>query len=220
MLTLIILLPKTLIRVRLMKTKYYDSEIILYRLKVRKTTLKKQETFEKKRKKSSTVVQKGDTRAARLKNKIGRNLGNFYKTKKGRTVPKRECKPLSKFTSVAFYKRQLWTFNLSLHDCVSKQAYCHMRHEVIAGRGANQVGSCLYSHLISNIPPEVKQVILYSDTCGGQNKNSHLVAMFFTLLQNSGSLEILDHKFLVSGHTHMECDTDHSLIERTRTGCN
>lgn len=29
-------------------------------------------------------------------------------------------------------------------------------------------------------------------------------------------LEIIDHKFLTPGHTHMECDTDHSIIEKKR----
>ena len=35
-------------------------------------------------------------------------------------------------------------------------------------------------------------------------------------LQESTSLEVIDHKFLLSGHTHMECDSSHSLIERNR----
>ncbi|KAK9694909.1 hypothetical protein QE152_g33199 [Popillia japonica] len=30
------------------------------------------------------------------------------------------------------------------------------------------------------------------------------------------SIETIDHKFLISGHSHMECDTDHSVIERAK----
>ena len=67
-----------------------------------------------------------------------------------------------------------------------------------------------------SMPDNVKHVILYSDTCGGQNKNSHVAAMFITLMQQKKSLEILDNKFMVSGHSHMECDVDHALIEKQK----
>lgn len=38
--------------------------------------------------------------------------------------------------------------------------------------------------------------------------------MFFTILEKKTSIQQINHKFLVPGHTHMECDSDHSLIEK------
>lgn len=57
----------------------------------------------------------------------------------------------------------------------------------------------------------IKKVILYSDACGGQNKNSHVAAMFLTVMQRNISLESIEHDIMISGHSHMEWDVDHAL---------
>lgn len=91
-----------------------------------------------------------------------------------------------------------------------------MWHDGVSGRGANEIASCLYHFLNSVTAPEIKHIIFYSDTCGGQNKNSILAAMFVYTLRHHPILESVDHKFLIPGHKHMECDNDHALIEKKK----
>lgn len=43
-----------------------------------------------------------------------------------------------------------------------------------------------------------------------------VLAMFLTTIQNHPSIDTIDHKFLVTSHTHMECDSDHATIERVK----
>ncbi|KAJ8885311.1 hypothetical protein PR048_011508 [Dryococelus australis] len=107
------------------------------------------------------------------------------------------------------------TFNFTVHDCDEHQAHCFVWDGSIAERGANEVSSCLYKYLLS-LEPCVTHIAMYSDTCGGQNKNSHMSAVYLMALQNFTTLKTIDHKFHTPGHTHIKSHTDHSIIEKKR----
>ena len=118
-------------------------------------------------------------------------------------------------SNVAFYKRPLWTFNLTVHNLADNKATCYMWDECTGGRGANQIASCIY-HFIQGLSRETEEIIMYSDSCSGQNKNSYISVMFFIVLEVCPWISKITHKFLVPGHTHMECDSDHALIEKMK----
>lgn len=47
-----------------------------------------------------------------------------------------------------------------------------------------------------------------------QNIHSQVAAMFSTMMQNKPSFLVIDHTFMINGHSHLECDLDHELIEK------
>ena len=63
----------------------------------------------------------------------------------------------------------------------------------------------------------VKEIIYYSDTCGGQNRNKFVAASLLYSVSMLPNLEKINQKFLQSGHSHMECDSVHSTIETAKT---
>ena len=46
--------------------------------------------------------------------------------------------------------------------------------ENVAGRGASEIGSCLL-RFFDSVQLTEKHLIAYSDSCGGQHKNRHIV---------------------------------------------
>nr|CAH7719606.1 unnamed protein product [Callosobruchus chinensis] len=78
-------------------------------------------------------------------------------------------------------------------------------------RGSTEIGSCLYYYL-QQLSETFKEITLYSDTCGGQNRNQNVAALCLFLVQTT-RLTVIEHKFLESGHSYMEVDSMHSAIE-------
>lgn len=89
--------------------------------------------------------------------------------------------------------------------------------ESTAGRGGNEIASCFYTWAIEaglKDDPDLENLIVWTDSCPGQNRNLMMVLMYMCLLKISKTLKVIYHKFLLRGHTHMEVDSDHSVIER------
>jgi len=110
-----------------------------------------------------------------------------------------------------FYKRKLSTYNLTVYSLGNKDCVNYMWHEGTGGRGSGEIASCVYKYL-SDLPVNVRVVTLFSDSCGGQNRNINFSPMCLKAIQNS-NLQTINQVFMESGHSQMECDSVHASIE-------
>jgi hypothetical protein len=88
-----------------------------------------------------------------------------------------------------------------------------MWHEAIAGRGSDEIATCIYDY-IASLPSTVTDVHLFSDTCGGQNRNIQMSTALMRACQMIPNIERITQYMMESGHSQMECDSVHSTIER------
>ena len=93
-------------------------------------------------------------------------------------------------------------------------AFCYLWTEVNGKRESCEISSCLYQYIIS-LPPEIKEISLFGDTCGGQNRIVYICALLLYLVKTL-NLEVIEQKFLESGHSYMEADSMHSAIEEKK----
>lgn len=116
--------------------------------------------------------------------------------------------------SALYYKRKLSVYNQTVYNLANHNVDCFVWHEGTGGRGSSEMASCLFEFM-KVLPETVDHLILYSDTCGGQNRNINFAAM---CLHATVVLPIstIDHIYMESGHSQMECDSVHSAIEKAK----
>lgn len=119
-------------------------------------------------------------------------------------------------TNEAYYRRQLWTYNLCVYDEVNGKGYMYMWSEDIASRGADEIGSCLFEHIRNFSPQNAEKIILYSGSCGGQNRNIKMTMLLKKLLTSLVNVNTIVQKFFISGHSYNSCDRCFGIIDKQR----
>lgn len=98
-------------------------------------------------------------------------------------------------TNLVYYIRKLSYLNFGIHSGKMQQGFFYPWLENQAGRGADQVGSCLRRHINERVKPPVKTLIMYSDCCGGQNRNYKLCLILKKILDEHSSLTTIKLRF-------------------------
>lgn len=113
----------------------------------------------------------------------------------------------------AFYLRKIWMYNLGIYDGKTGKSYMNMWTEDVAKRGSDEIASCILKYIKEHPPTPNKHLIVFTDNCGGQNKNWTIMALWLHLVRTK-VYKSIEHRFLVAGHTHLPCDRDFAAIEK------
>ncbi|KAL4704116.1 hypothetical protein ACJJTC_001043 [Scirpophaga incertulas] len=116
--------------------------------------------------------------------------------------------------SVFYYKRKLATYNFTIYDMGKRKGYCYLWDETIGRKGSNEISSFVFYFIKTKVEEGYKEFNFYSDSCGGQNKNRTVFAMY---AYASKLFKInINHHFFEVGHSQSEGDAMHALIERRK----
>lgn len=112
-----------------------------------------------------------------------------------------------------YFKLKLCVHQFTIYNEKDGSVSCYVWHEAEGGMDANIFTSCLLDYLES-IEDKDKPIVIFSDGCAAQNRN---VTLANALLDYAIRYNIkIYQKYLVVGHTQMECDSVHSTIERRK----
>lgn len=118
----------------------------------------------------------------------------------------------------AFYNRKVMTYNFGIHSANQESGHMFMWPEIVARRGSDETASCIWKYITKNDPSN-DDLIVFSDNCGGQNKNWNLMSFWYHLV-TAGIYKSIEHRFLIPGHTRLPCDRDFALIENQKKRVN
>ena len=110
-----------------------------------------------------------------------------------------------------FYKRKLCTYNLRTFNLANKEHQCYVWDETLAKRGSNEIESGLIKFCEQN--QHAKKLVTIFNACVGQTRNKFIAALFLSLVTKTPNLEVKDHIFMASGHSHMEVNSMDARIE-------
>lgn len=110
-----------------------------------------------------------------------------------------------------YYKRHLnmYVFNTHSFQCNTSKMYCFLENE--GSKNADSVCSFIHNFIETQTSKNknVKEIVMFSDSAGGQNKNLQVVK-YCTWLAQRMKVRIT-HIFPPRGHTYCQCDRNFGL---------
>lgn len=118
--------------------------------------------------------------------------------------------------SAIFFKTKLCCYNFTVFNLESHEVVCYWFTEVDSDLQASTFTSIVLEHLEKYCVSKKVPIVIYSDGCTYQNRNNILAnaLLNFSMKHDVEIFQI----FLERGHTQMECDSVHALIERKLKG--
>lgn len=115
-----------------------------------------------------------------------------------------------------YYSRKYSFYNETVYESGTCDGICYVWGERDGNRGCNEVCTIIFKYLQRVDEKKTCQhLILYCDSCAGQNKNRAMLSMIQLFLQNfAKNLQTIKIVFLLPGHTYMPVDSVHATIER------
>ena len=113
--------------------------------------------------------------------------------------------------SSSYYKLKIHVHNYTVFNLGNRDVKCYWWDETIGSLDASTYASCLTDYIEELMTSSKKDVIIYSDGCTAQNRNSVLAnALLHTSMKHGITIT---QKILEKGHTQMEVDSVHGHIE-------
>lgn len=123
-----------------------------------------------------------------------------------------QVQPLPKTPiSEAFYSRQISLYNFCITDVATRNPFFYTWTENLAGRGSSEVSSALLDFLFKIVDNTGKKELrLFCDGCGGQNKNNIVLhSLMYLLSHNSKStINKITIHFPVRGHSFLPAEIE------------
>ncbi|KAF2892711.1 hypothetical protein ILUMI_13464 [Ignelater luminosus] len=123
--------------------------------------------------------------------------------------------------SAMYYKTKLAVHNMTFLNLQNKDCTCFIWNKTEGKLTADEFSTIIIYQLetVKNALKESEnEIILYSDGCNYQNRNSTLASALINFSVANGVVVI--QKYLDRGHTQMEVDAMHSTIEKKLKGVN
>ncbi|KAL4713396.1 hypothetical protein ACJJTC_010381 [Scirpophaga incertulas] len=115
---------------------------------------------------------------------------------------------------VADRKRPAENNRIHVVDGIKEKAYCCTWTEDVADRGSCEVASSLLRFIeVDNTCQNKDHLLIWSDSCAGQNKNFNMIALYQYLIRKH-YFKVIDHKFPEVGHSYLDSDRDFGRIEK------
>lgn len=112
-----------------------------------------------------------------------------------------------------FYLRKLWYYVFNITEMKNNHSVFYTYEEGTAKKGPDEVCSFVQNYVDHFIPGNIKHLHIFSDACGGQNRN-HALSRFILTLTMTGRFETINQYYPIRGHSFMPCDRTFGVVKR------